>query len=496
MEFVLKNINALLGGLFLPAVLFASGLYFLFRIGRYVFSPRFIIRSLFDTGEKNERDNPGQETKCKNNGKSKSGEKKRSAVLETGEKNEKIKRGVLSQNDKKKDTRSPFSSLCLALAGTLGVGNISGVAAAITVGGPGAVFWIWVSAIVSAVLKFAETVLALCYRERDADGNFCGGAHLYIKKGLNAPAMAVFFCITCILTSFTMGSITQTKAAADGVFTALNISPLACGAVFFVAILYLSIRGSEKISAFTLKLIPPLCLAYVILSLTVIFIFRDNVLYVTSVIFSEAFTPRAGVGGLLGFLSSPAMRYGVTRGIMSNEAGCGTAPFAHARAETDSPVRQGVYGIIEVLCDTLILCTLTAYVVLLSGAPFSGGATELAINSFASALGEPVKAFLGISIFLFALGSVVGWSFYGQESVKALGFGKRALKIYGVLFSLSAALGCIIPENVVWELADFSISVMAVINIIAVLLLSEAVIRLTREYCVKKRKYSDTDGAR
>ncbi len=436
MSSVLKNINALLSGLFLPAVLFVSGLYFLFRIGRYVFSPRFIARSLSDTE----------------------------------------KRG-------KSNTRSPFSSLCLALAGTLGVGNISGVAAAITVGGPGAVFWIWVSAIVAAVLKFAETVLALHFRERDDSGNFCGGAHLYIKKGLNAPMVAVFFCIACIFTSFTMGSITQTKAAADGVFTALNISPVICGAVFFVIVLYLSFGGSEKISGFTLRLIPPLCLAYVILSLAVIFIFRDNVLYVTATIFSEAFTPRAGVGGALGFLFSPAMRYGVTRGIMSNEAGCGTAPFAHARAETDSPVRQGVYGIIEVLCDTLLLCTLTAYVVLLSGSALTGSATEIAINSFAFALGKPVKSFLGISIFLFALGSVVGWSFYGQEAVKALGLGRGTLRIYGVLFSFSAFLGCVMPENTVWELADLSISVMAVINISAVLLLSGAVIKLTREYC-------------
>ncbi len=483
---VLKHINALLGGLFLPAVLFVSGLYFLFRIGCYVFSPRFIVRSLFDTVKKEKRQKKRRDEGCEKSECSGNGylnEKKRNKVSEKGGENGALKRESLCRDDKKIDTRSPFSSLCLALAGTLGVGNISGVAAAITVGGPGAVFWIWISAVVSAVLKFAETVLALHYRERDADGDFYGGAHLYIKKGLHAPAVAVIFCIACILTSFTMGSITQTKAAADGVFTSLKISPIVCGAVFFVIVLYLSFGGSEKISGFTLKLIPPLCLAYVILSLTVIFIFRDNVLYVTSVILSEAFTPRAGVGGVLGFLSSPAMRYGVTRGIMSNEAGCGTAPFAHARAEIDSPVKQGVYGIIEVLCDTLLLCTLTAYVVLLSGSAFNGGATEIAINSFASALGQPVKAFLGFSIFLFALGSVVGWAFYGQEAVKALGLGGGALKIYGVLFSLSAFIGCVMPENTVWELADLSVSVMAVINISAVLLLSGTVIKLTREHC-------------
>jgi AGCS family alanine or glycine:cation symporter len=280
------------------------------------------------------------------------------------------------------------------------------------------------------------------------------------------------------------------------VFTALNISPAICGAVFFVITLYLSFGGGERISRFTVRLIPPLCLAYVVLSLAVIFILRKDIPYVTSVILSDAFTPRAGVGGALGFLSSAAVRYGITRGIMSNEAGCGTAPFAHAGADTDSPVRQGMFGIIEVACDTLILCTLSAYVILLSGSALTGSATEIAINSFTSVLGNNVRLFLGISIFLFALGSVVGWCFYGQESVKALGLGKRSLGIYGAVLSVSAFLGCIMPENTVWELADISISVMAVINMTAVLLLSDTVVRITRGKFYKVRRGRRGKGMR
>lgn len=432
---LLNDAAVIVTGFFLPAVLFVSGMYFLLRIGIYIFHPRVVKRVL--------------------------------------------KPSVKTQ---KNGTRSPFSSLCLALAGTLGVGNISGVAAAITVGGPGAVFWIWVSAIVSAVLKFAETVLAIRYRKTDRDGKPYGGAQLYIKNGLNAPRVAIIFCLTCIVTSFTMGCITQTKAAADAFFVSTGLSPVICGAVFFIIVLYLSVGGGEKISSFTLKLIPSLCLGYVILSIAVIYVFKENIPYVTSVIFSEAFTFRAGAGGTLGFICSPAMRYGVTRGIMSNEAGCGTAPFAHARAETDSAVRQGFFGIVEVLLDTLILCTLTAYVVLLSDCAIDGGSTELAINAFASALGEWVKLLLGISIFLFALGSVAGWSFYGQEAVKALGLGKRSLRVYGALYAAMAFLGCIMPENAAWVLADLSISVMAIINIGAVLLLSSAVIKLTKNF--------------
>lgn len=439
----LKYVNTKITGLILPAVLFVSGLYFLLRIGKYVFSPRFIVRAL--------------------------------------------KKPKSTHNNNGEQSSSPFSSLCLALAGTLGVGNITGVTAAVIAGGAGAVFWIWVSAAVSAVLKYAETVLAVKYRQRDRDGRLYGGAHLYIKNGLHAPGLSVIFCIACVLTSFTMGSITQAKAASDGVFVGAGIPHTVCGALFLITVLFLSFGGAEKISAFTLRLIPPLCLAYVALSLAVIFIFRNNFLYVTSAIFSEAFTPRAGVCGVLGFFSSPAMRYGVTRGIMSSEAGCGTAPMAHARAETDSPVRQGLYGMAEVLCDTVILCSLTAYAVLLSSSSLVGNSTEVAMNAFASALGEPVKLFLGLSLLLFALGSVAGWSFYGQEAVKALGFGKTGLRIYGVLLAISAFIGCVMPENAVWELADLSIAVMAIINMLSVLLLSSSVTKITRAAARSRR---------
>ena len=453
---VLKNITAAVSGLLLPAVLFVSGAYFLFRIGAYVFSPRFLKASLV------------------------SGDKKEKAV-----KNEFVP--ITERESSKNSTRSPFSSLCLALAGTLGVGNISGVTAAVIIGGPGTVFWIWVCAIVSAVLKYAETVLAVHFQQRDPNGKPYGGAHLYIKNGLRSPKLSAVFCILCVLTSFTMGSITQTKAASDAVFVASGMPPAVCGGVFLIIVLYLSLGGGERISRLTLRLIPPLCLGYVCLSLGAIFVFRENILPVTKAIISEAFTARAGALGFLGFLSSPAMRYGVTRGIMSNEAGCGTAPIAYARSETGIPTRQGVCGIIEVLCDTLVLCTLTAYVVLLSETALIGSATEVAISSFVCAFGKWVRPMLGISIFLFALGSVAGWSFYGQASASALGCGSKMLKLYGVLFAVSAFLGCIIPENAVWELADLSISLMAIINVSAVLLLSPTVVRITREFYDFKR---------
>ena len=489
----LKDVTFTVSGLFLPAVLFVSGVYFLFRIGGTVFSPKFLRRVFSGKNietyvgdneciENRLTDRQSNESCVRDGGRKENHEQ--NTEVRIGNKKKKRKSEKLSK-DRKNDTRSPFSTLCLALAGTLGVGNISGVTAAIMIGGPGTVFWIWVSAIVASVLKYAETVLAIRHRRRDAEGNLCGGAHLYIKNGLNAPKVATLFCITCVFTSLSMGCVTQTRAAADGVLVSSGISPIICGIAFFAIVLYLSLGGGDRISRLTLRLIPPLCLVYVSLSVAVIFIFRKNLLYVTEVILSDAFSPRAGI---FGFLFSPAMRYGITRGIMSNEAGCGTAPMAYAKAENVNSARQGVYGIIEVLCDTLLLCTLTAYAVLLSETTLSGGATEVAINSFASALGNGVKPLLGISVFLFALGSVAGWSYYGQESLKALGLGKIFLKLYGVIFAFAAFIGCVMPENAVWELADLSISLMAIINTSAVLLLSPTVVKITKDFCGKRKR--------
>ncbi len=440
MQSVLGWLNENIFGLFLPAVLFVSGVYFILRIGRYTLRPLFAVRTLSD--------------KTEVSGKGK----------------------------------SPLSSLCLALAGTLGVGNITGVAGAIIIGGPGCVFWIWVCAIVSSVLKYAETVLAVHFRETDSDGKPAGGAHSYIKNGLGRPALAAFFCILCVFTSFTTGNMTQVRAAADGLEFACGLPSVATASVFLVAVLFLTCSGKDRISGFTARIIPLLCAGYVAASLAVIIIMRDKLGEITSIIISDAFTPRAGMSGFLGYLCSPALRMGVQRGVMSNEAGCGTAPIAHAGAVTDHPARQGFLGIAEVLCDTLLLCTMTAYVILLSGTVPDGTSTELALDSFTSVLGGGVRYFLGAALFLFALASVAGWAYYGKESLRALGLGKLSGKVYGVLFAAAAFAGCLIPEGPIWELSDISISLMAIINVMALLMLSPVVTGLTKEFYSERKK--------
>ncbi len=437
---VLRWINENILGLFLPALLFVSGAYFLLRIGRYTLRPLFAVKALSEKPD-------------------------------------------VSGNGK-----TPLSSLCLALAGTLGVGNITGVAGAIMIGGPGCVFWIWICAIVSAVLKFAETALAVHYRETDRSGNPAGGAHSYIKNGLGCPALASFFCILCIFSSFTVGNMTQVRAAADGLSFACGVPDIITACVFLTAVLYLTVSNKDRISGFTAKIIPILCTGYVIAALCVIFILRDKLGEITSLIIADAFTPRAGMSGFIGFLCSPALRLGIQRGIMSNEAGCGTAPIAHAGAVTDHPARQGFLGIAEVLCDTLLLCTLTAYVILLSGAVPSGSSTELALNSFTSVLGNGIRYFLGAAIFLFALASVAGWAYYGRESLRALGLGNRYYKIYGLIFACAAFAGCLIPEGPIWQLSDISISLMAIINVGALLMLAPTVTYLSKDFYLRRKQ--------
>ncbi len=409
--------------MFLPAVLFVCGGFFLFRIGRTVLSPKNIFKAIF---HKEKRTSGG---------------------------------------------RSPFSSLCLALAGTLGVGNITGVASAIILGGPGCVFWLWVCGIVSSVLKFAETLLAFRYRERSPDGVIRGGGYYYIKNGLKSPKMAVLFSVLCIVSSFFTGNIAQVRSASDGILMCFDVSPLTVALFFAVTVFAVTVFGKKIIEKFTLFSVPALCALYIIMSGAVIIMRFDAIPYVTQSILRDAFTPRAGMGGIVGFLSSGAMRYGICRGIMSNEAGCGTAPIAHAGTESSNGIRQSYMGVLEVFCDTILLCTLTAYAVLLSGAVESGSGCRLAILSFETVLGPFAKYLLGISMFLFALAALAGWSHYGTESIITLGGGKKSLSIYCIIFALFSFAGCFLPENFIWDMSDLTISLMAIVNVTALLLL-------------------------
>ncbi len=412
--------------MFLPAVLFIAGAVFFLRIGKIVFSPKFFFSTL------------------------------------------------------KKDGKSSLSSLWLALGGTLGVGNICGVCAAISLGGAGCVFWIWVCAILSAVTKYAETVLAVHFREKTESG-FTGGAHTYIKNGLGAKHLAIFFCFLCIFTAFTMGNITQVKSAADFACFALDIPRAIVGLIFFIFVLILTLGKGKAISSFTAKVVPALCVFYTVGCIFIIFVCRERISSVTGEILRSAFTPRAGMGGFIGVLCSPAIRLGITRGVMSNEAGCGTAPIAYAADPAAEPVKSGLLGICEVLCDTLLLCTLTAYAVLLPGVPLSENSAQTVISAFSSVMGATVSPFLSVSVFLFALASIAAWAFYSLSCASALGLKKGFSVFFALLYSATAFFGCFASEGAVWVLSDLSVSAMAIINVVAVTLMFGKVRKITEQ---------------
>jgi len=426
----LNSITELISGAFLPVVLFFTGIYFFICISKYVFSPTRVLKSL-----------------------------------------------------RSNTTESPLSisSLWLALGGTLGVGNITGVCAAIAVGGAGTVFWIWVCAILSSVIKYTETVLAVHYRENKGQTRI-GGPFYYIQTALRSPKIASFFAIVCLITSITMGNITQAKAASDAVYYAFEIPKPILSLIFSFLILIICSGGGKLITAFTNFSVPILCLSYVILSSAVIFVFRENIPVVTQSIFREAFTPRAELSGIAAFLCTPALRLGITRGIMSNEAGCGTAPIAYAAGNSDDACGTGLLGIAEVLCDTLLLCTLTAYAVLLSGVTLGDYSVVIAYSAFSSALGNGVKYILGASIFLFALAAVSAWGFYGRAALAFLGTKRSLYTVYCVIFSASSFFSVFLQESLCWTLADISISIMAIINTVALFLLFPTVKELTAKY--------------
>ena len=358
------------------------------------------------------------------------------------------------------DMLSSFKAMTLALAGTLGVGNIVGVATAIHMGGAGAVFWMLCSALVAMVIKYAEIYLAILYRKKGR-----GGAAYYIRDGLKKPLLAAVFSVLCIIASFTVGNMIQVNAVALSFESELGVRPAVTGALIALLSFLVIYKGVESISAFTLRMIPLLSIGFIIVSVWVIIANRNALPSVVRQIFTEAFGTDSATGGIMGFLLSDALRYGVMRGIGSNEAGCGTAPTAHATAKTDIPEKQALWGIFEVFVDTVLLCTLTALVILIyphNIAKYDG--MVLAIKAYEGYFGEAAGYILAIAIFFFALSTVICWSYYAVESVHY--FTKKEIykKAYIVVYCIFCIIGAVSSLSAVWELSDVTIAVMTVIN--------------------------------
>ena len=391
---------------------------------------------------------------------------------------------------------TPFQAVCTALAATVGTGNIAGVAGATAIGGPGAVFWMWVSAVLGMCTKFAEVTLAVYYRETNKEGDLVGGPMYYIKNGLgkNWQFLAVLFSAFGVLTVFGTGNATQVNT----ITTAVNSALLSCGlisegavktsnliqGIIIAALVALILLGGVKrIGQVTEKLVPFMALLYIVLSVGII-LFRIQALpSVIQAIFEGAFKPAAVTGGAVGSLFM-SMKKGVSRGIFSNEAGLGTGSIAHACADTRKPVKQGMFGIFEVFTDTIVICTLTALVILCSQVPVGYGqaaGAELTIQGFISVYGNWVSVFTAVAMCCFAFSTILGWGLYGARCIEFL-FSEKVIKPFMVAYSLVAILGATADLGLMWNIAETFNGLMAIPNLIALFLLSGTVVKLTKEY--------------
>lgn len=386
------------------------------------------------------------------------------------------------------DGISPFRALTVALAGTLGVGNIVGVASALYFGGAGAVLWMLISALVAMVLKYAEITLAVRHRRISPDGQPTGGAPYYIQDGLShaglprlGKALAAVFALFCLLNAITMGSFLQINAVAGALEEGFSVPPLLTG----IGIALLSVTvvkgGAKRISALTERLVPFMTLGFLVICAAVLILRHDRIPTALTAIWQNAWHPATAGAGIGGFLLSKGLRLGVMRGLVSNEAGCGTAPIAHASANTDLPARQGLFGLVEVFVDTVLLCTVTALCILVSDSgphAFGEDVTRTAQAAFSSVLGSWAGGFFALSILLFGVATVICWAHYGMTCVDYLagGKGKHFAEMgYMLLLVVSLVVGSVTAPTLAWMLADMAIALMTLVNLGILLLLQNEV---------------------
>lgn len=408
---------------------------------------------------------------------------------------------IFQKNASADGSITPFQAVCTALAATVGTGNIAGVAGAIAIGGPGAVFWMWVSALLGMCTKFAEVTLAVKFREKNAHGDYVGGPMYYIKNGLgkNWMWLAYLFAIFGAITVFGTGNATQVNTITAAINSALLnynvISPdtaktvsLVIGIIIALVVGAVLLGGIKRIGQVCERLVPFMAVLYVILGLGVIILNINKVPEVFSSIFYGAFNPSAVTGGVVGtFFES--MKRGVSRGIFSNEAGLGTGSIAHACADTDEPIKQGLFGIFEVFADTIIICTLTALTILLSGASFEYGVAagaELTISGFTATYGNWVSIFTAVALCCFAFSTIIGWGLYGARCVEFI-FSSKVVKPFMVAYSLVAIVGATIDLGLLWGIADTFNGLMAIPNLIALFLLSGTVAKLAKDYFSRQK---------
>ena len=411
---------------------------------------------------------------------------------------------MLKKREASDGALTPYQAVCTALAATVGTGNVAGVAGAIAIGGPGAVFWMWISALLGMCTKFSEVTLAVHFRERNKEGDYVGGPMYYIKNGLKKHWhwLAYLFSAFGVLTVFGTGNATQVNTITTAIDSALynyNLLSedgaatlnLVIGIVLAVLIALILLGGIKRIGQVTEKLVPFMAIMYILLAVGVVVVHIGSIPTVFSSIIRGAFDPAAVTGGAVGsfFMS---MKKGVSRGIFSNEAGLGTGSIAHACADTRKPVKQGFFGIFEVFVDTIVICTLTALVILCSGVPVGYGAAagaELTISGFTSVYGGWVSIFTAVAMCCFAFSTIIGWGLYGTRCIEFL-FGSRANKPFMLLYSLVAIVGATMNLGLMWSIAETFNGLMVIPNLIAVFLLSGVVVKMVKDYFDGKEEVS------
>lgn len=386
---------------------------------------------------------------------------------------------------------SSFAALCTALAATVGTGNIVGVATAITTGGPGALFWMWVAAFFGMATKYAEGFLAIKYRTKDANGQAAGGPMHYITLGMGQKwkPLAVFFAVSGVLVALLgMGTFSQVNSIASSMSSSFGLAPQLVSIVTAVSIAFFIFGGIEKISDVSTKIVPFMAILYILASLIVLLVHWDELLPTLGLVLKSAFSPAATVGGFVGATVKEAIQRGIARGVFSNESGLGSAPIAAAAAKSDNAVEQGLISMTGTFIDTIIICTLTGLTILVTGQWSVEGleGAPLTQAAFATVFGNAGSIALTISLVLFAFTTILGWSYYGERCIEFL-FGTKSILPYRLLFVAMVALGGFLKLDLIWTIADIVNGLMALPNLIALLALSPVIIKETRQYFAKKK---------
>ena len=404
------------------------------------------------------------------------------------------------QHVKEKGSVSPFQAVTTALAGTIGTGSIAGIATALVAGGPGAVFWMWISALLGMVTKYSEILLSIKYREKNEEGAWVGGPMYYIKKGLNCKWLAITFSLFAIVACIGTGNATQSNAISGVMESTLSIPTWITGLVLTLLVALVILGGIKRIASVNEKVVPAMAIFFVVCALIVVGVNYSKIPTAFSLIFTEAFNFKSAFGGVAGYGILSAMRYGVGRGVFTNEAGLGSAPIAHSASSTTDPVKQGLWGIFEVFATTIIICTMSALVILTSDiyqviyqtkdlAPTLNGAA-LTTKAFNEAV--PVVGEFGVAIatIFFSLSTILGWAYYGEVCVGFIfkNHNKIAVFVYRIIYVSFVFVGAVANIGVVWLVADCFNVLMAIPNLIALIILSKTITDLTKEHFKNKNQ--------